>query len=161
MYFGKSDGADAAQLPSLMSVPKSEAISEHISSAPELAGMFGNVSAGITVKRYLLPSEVSVPRSEGTSRVIVFAVHFRIMFPTTEAFRTATPGSSISAPLARHFTDDFRSVASSVTVPFSAVMRMPLRASRVVFEAVYFSATCHALRKAERSSSNFMYESPS
>ena len=71
MYFGKSDGAEAAQLPSVISLPKSLACIEHISSAPELAGMPGKLSAGITAKRDLLFPAISVPFEPDTSSVML------------------------------------------------------------------------------------------
>ena len=93
MYFGKSDGADAAQLPSVMSFPKSEAIISQTSSAPELSGIFGKVSAGITGKRERFLPAFRVPLSSLTSRVIFGALDFRSMSPHTAAFRTAVPDS--------------------------------------------------------------------
>ena len=156
MYLGKSDGADAAELPSLMIRPKSDAMIEQMESAPLLSGMFGKESAASTAKRERLFPEVRDPRSGPTSRVKAFAVVFLRIVPNIPAFKTPTPGSRTVAPRAEHFTDDLSSVASRVTELSSpAVMRTPPLESFGDFAAVYFSAVCHALSNSERSSSSF------
>ena len=156
-YFGKSDGADAAELPSTMSLLKSAAIIEQTSSASECCGRLGKVSAAMTANLERLLPAMSVPLPFATSRVMLLAEDFLSMFPTMEALRTTCPGSRTVAPRAGHLTDSLRLVASSVTMSgASAVIRIPLRASIVVFEAAYFSATCQALRNADRSISSFI-----
>ena len=130
--------------------------------------MLGKFSAGITANRDLLFSDslfsaVSVPLAPETSRVILGAEAFLSMLPNIAELRIATPGSITFVSVCGHFslTDALRSVASSVTVPDgSAVILIPFRDSIGVLAGVYFSATCHTLRKPERWSSSFINHSP-